>query len=107
MYGHHKPAKIMKMKEPDRTLAKNNIENAKIFCEHFQRLFNSTNNSHYDHTVLNKITPILTSKTIGKTPIIKDIQAVLSQIQCKNILVKMASQWKFLKIYKAQYKTPS
>ena len=68
MYGHHKKATTMKMKKTDGTMAKNDTENAKVFEDHFKKLFNNTTGANYDPEILAEITKIETDPTLDKAP---------------------------------------
>mgnify|MGYP003333642019 FL=1 len=43
LQSHHKASRVIKMRKPDGTLCTNDNENAKVFYEHFSKIFNNQN----------------------------------------------------------------
>ena len=108
MYGHHKKATTMKMKKADGTMAKNNMENAKVFEDHFKKLFNNTTGTNYDPEILAELTGIETDPTLDKTPTRAEIKKAIAKIAnekapgpngittevYKNLQGKLLTNWK-------------
>ena len=69
----------MKMKKADGTMAKNDMENTKVFEDHFKKLFNNTTGTNYDPKISAELTEIDTDPTLDKTPTRAEIKKALAK----------------------------
>jgi hypothetical protein len=81
LYHHHKKAISMKMRKRDGSLAKTDLENLEVWTPHFTKLYNRIEETRYDPTLLEELTPIAQDHTIGEAPTIDEVQQAFKKMQ--------------------------
>ena len=85
LYGHQIKSKTMKMRKSDGTYAKNDTENANVFHEHFNKLFNNKTGTEYDPAVIEEIKDRQSeNEELGMTPTRKEISKALKKMRYKK-----------------------
>ena len=73
IHGHQIKASVIRMRMANGKLARNDTESAKVFKEHFKKLYNNKDRTTFDPTIINEIREIEENPEIGTVPTEKEV----------------------------------
>ena len=80
LFGHHTSNISMKMKKKTGEYAKNDLENAHVFKDHFEKLYNNHEGTKYDESILDEIEGQPEDRELGIAPTQKEIRKALGKM---------------------------
>jgi Reverse transcriptase (RNA-dependent DNA polymerase)/Endonuclease-reverse transcriptase len=82
--GHQTQAVTIKMKKSNGKYATSDTENAEVFQQHFEKLYNMERT--YDQSIIEEIPPNPTKETLDNQPTFKEIKKALTKMQYEKSL---------------------
>jgi hypothetical protein len=83
--GHHRKARVTKMRMANGEMASNEEESAKVFKDHFEKnVFNRNEESSYDDTIFDEIDPIPCDPKLGEVANPREIKHAIRKMKTEK-----------------------